>query len=387
MSGTLGCGRTYKIELVFVQMQNASGQALPAPVQWSQGELRGVTRVQWGRVAGGVSEATITVSGATDTSMCCDQISQIQPRMFEIRIWRDNELVWEGPITQDVETSMGGDYVLSAADVLWWGDGESGRPNLYNLAYNDTDPTTIAVDVLTRNLTDTYAAVDDYPIMLDYLYTEPVGELIDWAPGLVVTPLVDLLDELGDYGLSYTVLGRSVYLTPPADTSTAVTAQLTQEDTNSPVNITQDGDGTGNVGIAVRPNADSDLPPTLFITGSANSPYRGAYRIVEVDEAVSNSTATRAARRAISGRAIPPMVVTMEGQAQLYPSAPIQINEIIPGWTRVDFVAAGRGTEGLCKSVQQAMSFAELQVDWVPGQEQVQVSMVPLGSPLELEGI
>jgi len=382
MSGELGCAREYKVELVFVQVQNANGQALAAPVQWGGEELRGVARVQWGRVANDVSEAVVTVSGAPDGAMCCSQIEKILPHAYELRIWRDGELVWEGPISQDVETSLGGDYVITARDVIDWLEGENGRPNLFNLNYPGSDPVTIARDILVRNLTDTWAVPNDYPMVLDYLYTSLAGETIAWAPGLVVERIMDLWEELTDYGLNFTTLGRSIYLTGRADTTTPVMAQLTQEDTNSPIVVTQDGEELGNVGIAVRPNADSDLPPTLFIQGSPNSIYRPAYRVVDVDKAVGTTTARRAAQRAIAGRTVPPLIVTMDGNAQLYPTAPIQINEIICGWTRIDFVAAGRGTEGLCKPVQQAMTCASMNVEWVPGLEKVQVALVPLGAPV-----
>lgn len=382
MSGQLGCPSTYSVELVLVQVQDAEGNALPAPVQWGGERLQGVARVQWGRVANDVSEAVITVNGAADSTQCCEQVGKIVPKAYEVRLWRDGVNVWEGPVTQDVETTQGGDYVITARDVLSWFEPESGRPNLYTLNYTSDDPVVVAADIITRNLTDAWAVPNDYPMVLDYLYTEPVGEDINYQPGLVIEYIGDILDDLTDYGLVYTTLGRRIFLIGGADTSTAVTAQLTQEHIDAPVEIAQAGDELGNVGVGVRPDPDdADLPPDVFMYGNPNSPYRPAYRVVDVHKWANNATANRAAREAIRGRGTPPIVVTMSGSAKLFPNAPIQINEIIPGWTRVDFMTAGRGTEGICKRVRQPATFASMSVDWVPGLETVQVAMVPVGAP------
>lgn len=383
MSGQLGCASSYRVELVQVQVQDyQTGEALPAPMQWGGEDLLGVTRVQWSRTVNDVSEAVITVAGAADHGPCCDQVNKIKPKLHELRLWRDGVIVWEGPVSEDVETTQGGDYVVTARDVLSWFEPDEGRPNLYALDYASDDPVVIAEDMVRRNLTDAWAVPADYPMVLDYLYTEPVGESINYQPGLVIAYLIDLLDELTDYGLVFTAFGRSIFLVGGADTDTAVTAQLTQEHINAPVSITQDGRELGNVGIGVRPDAeDSDLPPDVFMYGDASSPYRPAYRLVEVDKEANDATATRAAREAVRGRAVPPIVVTMGGNATLRPHAPIGINEIIPGWTRVDYMAAGRGAEGICKRVRQPMIFSELDVDWVPGMETVQVAMTPVGPP------
>lgn len=383
MSGELGCASTYRVELVQVQVQDYdTGQALPAPVQWGGEDLLGVSRVEWGRTVNDVSEAVITVSGAADSSQCCDQVNKIKPKLHEVRLWRDGQNVWEGPISEDVETTQGGDYVITARDVLSWFEPDEGRPNLYDLNYTSDDPVAVAESIIRRNLTDTWAVPPDYPMVLDYLYTEPVGEAINYQPGLVIEYLIDLLDELTDYGLMFGTLGRSIFLTGGADNATAVTAQLTQEHIDAPVDITQDGGELGNVGIGVRPDADdTDLPPDVFMYGNPSSPYRPAYRVVDVHKWSNDATANRAAREAIRGRGVPPLVVTMSGNAKLWPHAPIQINEIIPGWTRVDYMTAGRGTEGICKRVLQPMTFSELSVDWVPGMETVQVAMVPVGPP------
>lgn len=386
MSGQLGCPRGYRVELVFVQVQDDTGAALPAPVPWGGEMLQGVTRVTWGREVNGVSEAVITVGGTPDRTPCCEQIGKIQPGMYEVRLWRDNEMVWEGPITEDVETTRGEPYVIHARDVLSWFEGDDGRPNLYTLNYTSDDPVVIAEDIIRRNLTDTWAVPNDYPMVLDAIHTELVGETVNYQPGLNVEYLLTILDDLTDLGLSYTAFGRSIYLTGGTTAATPVMAQLTQEHIDSPVSITQAGDELGNVGIGVRPDADdSDLPPDVFIYGNPSSPYRPHYRVVDVHKWANDTTAARVARQATSGREVPPLVVTMGGNAKLWPHAPIQINEIIPGWTRVDFMTAGRGTEGICKRLRQPAQFASLNVDWVPGLERVQVAMVPVGTPTSID--
>ena len=41
----------------------------------------------------------------------------------------------------------------------------------------------------------------------DYLYRNPVGEGIDYAPGVTADYIMDTLDELTDYGLMYAAVG------------------------------------------------------------------------------------------------------------------------------------------------------------------------------------
>jgi len=387
MTGMLGCASAYEVELVFVQTRNAAGQLLPAPVQWSQGPLQGVTRVQWGRVINGVSEAVVTIGGPAGVGICCDQVEAIQPEMYEIRIHREGELVWEGPIVDDVETSQGQPYLIHARDVLTWFEPEDGRPNLVNISYDDQDPTLIARRIIERNLTDEWATPPDYPMVLDHLHIEPVGVEVDYKPGLRVDFIINMLQELTDFGLVYTAYCRSIMLIKGADLTTPVIAQITQEDIDAPVEITQAGQEMGTIGIAVRPAADNEDPPALFFYGSKNSAYRPHYRVVDVATNVKNSTASRAARQAIKGRTVPPLVVSMAGGGRLFPTAPIQINEIIPGWTRVDFMTSGRGSQGICTQLRQPMQFSSLSVDWVPGQETVSVAMVPVGEPTDVDPI
>src|SRR5690606_6671894 len=387
MSGQLGCvmeADGYQVELVFVQVEDGTGDPLPAPVQWGKEILQGVTRIIYGRTVNGVSQATVTVGGPAGQGICCDQVAKIQPEMYEIRILRHGEEVWSGPIVDDVETSQAAPFEIHARDPLKWIDGDSGHPNLVDINYDDDDPTFIARRILERNLTNGIVLPDDYPMVLDQLYIEEVGEVIDYKPRLKVVPILSLLVELTDLGLTYTAFGHKIYLIKGADLDTPPMAQLTQDDFDAPVQVTQDGAEMGTMGVAIRPGDEQDDPPDLFFYGEKSSPYRPHFRLVDVDKEVKNSSATKAARNAIRGRKVPPLIVSMGSSARLYPTAPIQLNELIPGWTRVDFLTVGRGASGICTPLHQPAQVSSVDVDWVPGQERVKIGLIPVGEPFLL---
>lgn len=381
---TLGCANTYKVELGWVQRLDNTGQPLSRAVRHTAGTVDAVTRIRWGRLLNDVSECIVEIGG-TGAGACCTQLELLQPYVWELRVWRDATLVWEGPIVHISETGRSEPFTITAADPLVWLT-ENHIANTKPIDYTSNDPTSIAWSILRRNLfnegdaTDdrTYINPPDSPLIWDFVHRDLVGTSITYNRGRKFVPVIDLWEELTEFGLQYTTVGRSILLIGGATTDTDPAARLTQDDFDGPITITHDGDELGTWGIAVREN-------DWQVTGTGASPYGPHIRVVDVDYRATTSEARQAAAQAIQGRSRPATVLTMSNSTRLYPHAPIPIELLIPGRTRVDVHAASTAPDtGWCQPVSQPCTFGAINVDWVPGRETVQVGLIPIGDPTQV---
>lgn len=81
-------------------------------------ELRGVSSISFNRVLNEISEATIEVG----IDGCCECLADVNPWQHEIAIFRNEALVWVGPIV-DMDISEANDKaVFYARDLLAWAD-------------------------------------------------------------------------------------------------------------------------------------------------------------------------------------------------------------------------------------------------------------------------
>lgn len=192
----LGCGQ-YR---VFVQTRGG---------QFYVCELLDLTDLSFSRVLNETSEASVTA-----TTGCCGCLAEVNPWQHEIAIFRNDELVWVGPII-DLEFDAAAETIkIYAKDLLVWADNR-----VVELADRDYDPTSTDV-------------ADAYQWLLEHAYCkdpwgmtwgiDPVGIPIEryypsfnkaggerWGGGY--TTIGDELRTLSEAGVDYTVINRHLW--------------------------------------------------------------------------------------------------------------------------------------------------------------------------------
>jgi len=192
----LGCG-TYR---VFVQYRGGLVYTC---------ELLDVTNLTFTRVLNETSECSVTV-----TTGCCGCLAEVNPWEHEIAVFRDDDLVWCGPII-DMDFDAAAETVqLYAKDLLVWADNR-----VVELANIDYDPS--ATDLS-----------DAYQWLLEHAYCkdpwgmtwgiDPVGIPIErYYPafdkaggerwGGVYVAIGDELRTLAEAGVDYTIINRHLW--------------------------------------------------------------------------------------------------------------------------------------------------------------------------------
>lgn len=370
MVGVLGCG-DHIVEVRRIARFARDGSGL-VPVRVRDPiRLSGVVGGSYTRTFDAWGPATITVEGG---SACANMLSRIEPLAWEVRIIRGTETAYSGPILRVRQTSGEPGVTIECGDILsWFAEDGAGMINLVDMDYADTDPVDIAYDVITQAM----AATDppDNLLITDYLYRNPVGEGIDYAPGVTADYIMDTLDELTDYGLMYAAVGRRIILSSPATIDRAVVARLSTADLTDGVEVTVDGTDMAVMGVAVR---DGD-PPAAFVAGSAGTRWGTPMVRVDVDEGVSDRSALTAARRAIQGRSRPRVHVAMPSNVSLRASAPIRFRDLRPGSAHVTL-----DIRDIPRPVRQSLMITDVTVDFTQSSEDVRVTFDPLGEPTQI---
>lgn len=376
--GVLGCGDDYSIQLGYVARIDADGEPLEAAIVKDRGVLSGVTRVSWQRTFNAVAEAEIVFGGEIGSATCDALLEEIQPWIHEIRIFRDGERVFEGPVVTKPEVTDAGEMAVTCADVMKWFT-EGHVHNKMERNYDAADPVTIAEYVIRENLTGPFALPPDFPAVLDYLHTNTIGDDIDYEITNELQPVIDILDDLTDYGLLYAAVGRRIVLSSPADTGSMVFARLHQRHFVDQIELLWDGDEIATYGWGVVGGIGDD-PGIVEGYGTIGTAYGCHDAVVDLDDGNSASNARKAAANAIKGRTRPPLKIGDGWSGVMRPDAPIEIRNLRPGTASI----AVQVNSAWGRTYYQRYMITDVEVSWSPGEEEVTVTLSPLGEPAQL---
>lgn len=311
----LGCAEEY---LVFVTDRTLKNRLVE--LKWSD--------ITWNRVLDDVSQAVLTVPDSYGGLTCCNDIGGLRTWRNGIRIERDSELVWCGPITY-IERSAGVDidgrgFRITAEDKMAW---MKRRVLSAPLDYTaGVDPGTAF-----RQLIEDGTSIDNafnlvcptfttgYTVFRDYLVAnfEYIG---------------DLLQELADVAVDYTVIGDTLYAS--RDISTLfqgfglVTAEWFGELPGYQI------DGYEQANAVYTPLPDSGEEGFRIWGAASNVPLIAADGLLQFvdtsygDNLLDQAWADRAALSTVDLRAEPPVVVTGGVFSQ---NAGIAMSQLIPG--------------------------------------------------------
>lgn len=190
---SLGCAEEY---VVIITARDLTTYA--AEVNWSS--------ISWSRSLDEISEASVTVPDVFGGLRCNIQLgSAIVPWRYGIRIERNGELVWAGPITsieRPVRNGSGTDYVtISASDKLVW---TTRRTATQDMPFTSTD----AGDVFRTVLQDAVSLDNLFDLRCPVFKTGYT--MTRNIVALDFEYLYDILDDLARSAVDFTVIGTEL---------------------------------------------------------------------------------------------------------------------------------------------------------------------------------
>ena len=388
MSGRLGCAQQYSAVIHW----RGGGQVYALVPE--------LTGLAWGRTLNAVSEANISVAKRSMTPECCQAVGATEPWIHELTLYRDTELVWQGPVRRTVEDRES--FVIEAVDVLGWleklvntwvvryvaasGSDDPGPPPA-NGRYR-RPVTEIAQNIIRLNLMDSGLSVPpDWPNIFDFIVRRDTTAAIRFEKdgssntSIWTEYVLFILDELTKRGLQYSTVGRSILLMDPTTTATLPMARMSLDDIAGNVEVIRDGTSTAVLGFATNQKTDNITGGRTVIVGETGTEYGRLDTLVKLqtDEDASageiDEELEQAAEDALAGRYPTPIAISVPDGAQLSPTAPVQIHELVCGW-RIDME-----TRDFCTQIGQPFLLTDVAVQWDQGQEKIAISLTPLADP------
>lgn len=425
MPKTLGCAQEYRAAIHWRGGGRVYGTVL----------VDELTEVEWGRTASEVSEAKVKLARAEMSPECCQMfggralpdgrvLGGVEPWIHELTLYRDAELVWQGPVVKTTETREG--ITVEAQDVVGWLEKVV---NTWRLSFRDKEEpdkyrvrgpvTVIAHRVLKLNLglsklspkagEEPRSLADgrrpglvgrvrellrvvarggrreakrpvggDWAGILDYVVRQDTKESIRFERdgsknrAIWVQTVAEILRELTKRGLLFTTVGRSLLLRGKPNSKSYALARLTLADFIGDVEVIRDGTGAATAAWATSQDQQDPSKGRTEIVGEWGTEYGRLDTMVEVTDANADEL-KQAAKKALEGRYPVPTVISVPDNAQLAPTAPVSIDQLVCG-VRLDVVSSG-----WCSQVQQGFMLSDVSVSWSGGAgEKVGISLVPL---------
>lgn len=345
-------------------------------------EITDLAVVRWSRVRDDISSATVIVN--SPSRECCALLAAISVGRHEIVVYRDNDRVWEGPITR--VSWKASTVEVTAHDICHYISRtimRSAYDNRYAKTNSKVGPvTTRAQVILQHELKRKEALSPAYNILrfLDVRTHEKTTRTSRFTPPYYSTVWEEMDYMAARLSLDYTTIGRRLIL---FDTHDVIgrSQMLTDKDFTDELIVTSYG-----MELATR-SAVTDGEGHWAAVGGVD-PYYGEVELLNntYGEEVrpENPTApTKAelaalaremasqAQRNLAGRYPIPTVVRIPDGTQLDPSAPICINGLVPG------IRVPIRTTLACLDLQQEQKLDSVTASWDASGEKVSVTLSP----------
>lgn len=373
--------------------------------------LTGLLEITWERVLDDYSEARVRFRPNSGDD-CCGKLkpiydsagNMIQPGVWvwahELALYRDGELVWQGPIFSIDELVLpdeSTDHIqIVARDFLGWLDRRTIHDDLYLNGSGQTyDLSYIAERIIRSGLKH-----DDLGL-LEYLTIIPSNRKRKWSVRHWEARAGEELRELARLGLDFTCVGRRIVVKGPKYEGEA-TPVLRTRDFLSGVEIRMVGAEAATAGIAVGatpdPDPDDPDPPPIEDVPpfkrywpkegpeAAVDPFFGLIENWTRSESVKDVGYLDwiASQRVAEGYP-PPHTLSVPAGSGLSPEAPVSIHQLVPGMYFTILV------QGMCRSLAQHMRLSQVRTTWREQRpEEVGVAFIPANvlddNPDEEEG-
>lgn len=355
-------------------------------------ELQNMTEVTFNRVLNEISEAQVTVS-----TRGCECLSDVNPWQHELAVFRNEVLVWVGPIV-DLEFNQSDEsVVIYAKDLLSWAD-----HRLVELANLDYDPdSTDLSDAYVWLLEHGYCkdpwcmtwSIDPVgiPVSRNYpAFDKATGER--WG-GAYVT-IGEEMRTLSGSGVDFTVINRHLWggatqvVNPVASGLTLLDRHFRTPPTvkvagSKMANRFVSAGGKGGYGgyyddqIAIYPTTSGPITPSLLDTTQQQYGLLESFNTTDLyDDADTTVTPNPIAQDAKSRWDLLHLPYTYISDGVLAPEAPLIFNQ--------DLIPGGIFTILLFESCRQLSEdqarLKEVSVSVSSESEEVSISLTPLGT-------
>jgi len=324
------------------------------------GELTPLVRVNWRRIRDDISTAQATLG----TTECCDLLGSLDTIRMELHITRDDEKVWQGPITR-LEYQR--DVVDVFADDILWIAKRTPLAVGYNMGYPNVGYVVDRMDWLMRS--QTFAKYGNpWRAVLHPIRIPQGGDArssratFAWS----VTTWEDFDKFAEDMGADYTVVNRDIYYWD-LNYAWSVLPDLTEDHLSETPRIVEYGSEfatefvvTNNQGYAGVAYAAQSIIDDYGYIGMVDSAWNEA---AAAEPGTSNVPTPEElaemqynAGRQLSSRTLPPVSIVVPEGTSLMPSSPWRVSDLIPGsWFNVRL-------ENLCRKVHEAQRLHEVNV-------------------------
>ena len=345
-------------------------------------EITDITTLRWSRIRDDISEATVIVN--SPPPQCCAILANIAVGRHEIVIFRDQDRVWEGPITRvnwkataveitaaDVCHYLSRTIMHNAYDNRWAKTGSKVGPVTHRaqaILANELkrkEALSTPINVL-RFLDVRTDAATTKTSRFTYPYQSSVWEEIDYMAQRLSLDYTTIGRRIVIFD-THAVLSRLQMLTDKDFTDELIVSSYGME--LATVSAVTDGEGHwASVGGIDDFYGEVELLNTTY--GEGVKPANPTAP-TKAELAALASEMTSQAQRNLSGRYPIPTVVRVPDGTQLDPSAPVCINELVPG-VRIPI----RSTLA-CLTLEQEQKLDKVQVEQTPDGETVSITLSP----------
>lgn len=345
------------------------------------GVLDGLTSVQWDRKYNGVGEATIALGQGQVSGSCCQLLNQLAQDeaqgAYEVHVYRDNAMVWCGPIQTVTETfgpTTPNNFVITAKDILRYLE-----RHYLQAGYNITaDVVDLAAAVIGADL------VSDDPGIGIGIVTTQAGVTVSRAAARASASVLGELNTLLASGLRFTTVGRALYLGGQRGTPFGAPIRLAITDIAGTVTMLHDASAFANTVYGLSGGAAAQIPagvtppddPQLVVIGAAEAEtWRGRMEsaVTATTGGTNSASSVAAAASAAYFAARRPRVLRIADNSQISPTAPVTVDQLICG-SVVKIAANGE----LCTFVPQDLQLVRVQGTFDQNGEKIGISLGPV---------
>lgn len=301
------------------------------------------TALTWQRRRDALSDCRVTVP--TSGRDCCGDVSDLRTWRHELLVLRDGQRVWEGPIVDLIYNRSS--LQIVAHDSLAWLARRAIRSRLCfssECAGVGRDVALIARDVIRHAL-----APDDPELTLTMRSTGITVERVFEAHSAYA---LDVLGELARNGLRFTAVGRRVVL---FGSNLGGTPTLDCSHFRTDISVVEPG-------LSVATRAFVRGQSAVGEAGGVDGFFGLVEQIVQDDLVRSQAQADQAAAFAADALAPPGLLVLVPPGAALSPTAPVTIDQLVPG------VGVPVSVDCVCRDVTQTLQLVGIDVSVVGGE-------------------
>lgn len=333
---------------------------------WNRGgtrqiaRLNDVTQIEWAR------ELDETSTGKV-TCVSDEWADLIHPWMHEIHLFRNRELVWCGPVRDKTYAPSTGEVTLDLRDLFAWMD--------RRVLHDEIDVEQADMADIFKMVLDSALSPDPSPRISTNL--QAAGTKLDfYADPEFQKYAGDYLRELAESGVDFTVLNRTVYIR--GEEMDAKPIGILHESHFAEMPVIKESGEVATLLLLTGPGGEFHSHPDFQNTPQkwADHPY-GLLEVIADATTLFDTDDENAVEKAAKARyelmKQPQLYVT---EATLDKSAPVGINELLPG-KRVDIRMQARAIPLMTQYRLQKMSVSVSGEDMV---EDVKIEMASLGT-------